>query len=206
MDWDVVDGLSMVPGLLGAYWLAWTSNDFVYRIAVLAWGWTCICSMAYHFNKCHPRLLKYDQQAQWVSQVVMCLGTPQSSWPIVVGGMIPAGWKLRTVINAFGALWFARHKPVAVVLLLMSYVAYLVQFPLKIPWTHSVFHMFLHAAGLVVALDPYKKYTVPIHPDWAWLFFAVGAALLFPPKELEPYDKYESNDRPLRTAHPSAIG
>lgn len=206
MDWDIVDGLTMVPGLVGVYWLAWSSNDFVYRISVLSWGWTCVCSMAYHFNKCDLRLRKYDQRAQWVSQVFMILETPQSSWPIVLGGMLPVDWKTRTVINGLGMLWFARHKPVAVVLYLLSFVAYLIQFPMKIQWSHSVFHVLIHVAGLVVALDPFKKYTVPIHPDWAWLFFAAGAAFLLPPKELEPYNKYEPNDRSLRAARPSPVG
>lgn len=183
MDQDYIDGLTMIPGLLGAYWLAWSSDDFVYRVAVLAWGWVCLCSMAYHFNKCAPHLLRYDQRAQWVSQIFMILETPQSSWPIVVGGMMPVGWKGRTLINAAGALWFARHQPVSVVLLLLSYAAYLLQFPLKLAWLHSVFHILLHAAGGIVAMYPVKKYTVPIHADWAWLVFAAGAALLMPSAE-----------------------
>ena len=184
MDQDIIDGLTMMPGLLGVYWLAWSSDDFVYRIAVLAWGWTCICSMFYHFNKCNPHFLKYDQRAQWVSQAVMTLETPQSSWPIVVGGLVPVGWKGRTVINGVGALWFARHQPVAIVLLLLSYAAYLIQFPTGLAWMHSVFHMLLHAAGGVVAINPVKKYTLPIHAGWAWLVWLLGAWLLAPPKAL----------------------
>jgi hypothetical protein len=184
MDWDVIDGLTMVPGLLGSYWFAWSSNDFVYRIAVLAWGWVCLCSMAYHFSNCEQKLLKYDQRAQWVSQMFMTLETPQSSWPIVVGGMIPVGWKGRAVINAAGALWFARHQPASLVILLVSYAAYLLQFPLKRAWLHSVFHMLLHTAGCIVALNPVKKYTVPVHADWAWLFFVFGAVALMPSRQV----------------------
>jgi hypothetical protein len=184
MDWDVVDGTTMIPGLLGSYWLAWSSDDFVYRIAVLAWGWVCICSMVYHFNKCDPRLLKYDQRAQWVAQVFMILETPQSSWPILLCGLTPVGWKGRTVLNGVGALWFARHQPVSIVLLLLSYVAYILQFPTGVKWAHSAFHLLLHASGLVVALNPVKKFILPIHADWAWLVWLLGAWLLMPPAAL----------------------
>lgn len=183
MDQDVIDGLTMVPGLVGSMWLAWTSNDFVYKIAVLAWGWVCVCSMVYHFSRCNPDLLKYDQRAQWVAQVFMILETPQSSWPIVVGGLLPVDWKTRMVLNDLGALYFAWHKPLAVVTLILSYVAYLAQYATGHAWTHSVFHILLHLAGLQVALDPYKKWHLSwIPPSFAWVVFGVGTWALLPPR------------------------
>jgi len=180
MDWDVIDGLTMIPGLVGAHLLAWSSDDFVYRIAVLAWGWTCLCSMAYHFNKCDPKLLYYDHRAQWVSQVFMILETPQSSWPVVIGGLAPVGFKGRCLLNGIGALYFARHEPLAVCFLLTSYMAYILQFPTKKKWLHSVFHCFLHMAGWVVAVRPVKKFTINIDPDWAWPVWILGAWALAP--------------------------
>jgi len=92
MNWDQVDALTMVPGLVGTWVMAWMSADFVYRISVLSWGWCCLCSIVYHLHNCDPKFLKYDLRAQWVSQVFMILETPQSSWPVLLGGLAPVGY------------------------------------------------------------------------------------------------------------------
>jgi hypothetical protein len=181
MNWDQLDALTMVPGLVGTWVLAWMSNDFVYRISVLSWGWCCLCSIVYHLHNCDPKLLRYDLRAQWVSQVFMILETPQSSWPVLLGGLSPVGYKGRVFINGLGAFYFLWHSTLAKGLLLMSYLAYVVQFPFKIPWSHSIFHVLLHCAGAVPALSPVKKFSLSwIHPDWAWVVFGLGALILIP--------------------------
>jgi hypothetical protein len=184
MDWDVVDALTMLPGLVGAHIFAWQSDDFVYRVAVLSWGWCCLCSMLYHLKRCDPEYLKYDMRAQWVSQVFMILGTPQSSWPIIVGGLLTDNYWLRVVLNGMGAFYFLWHLPVARYILLLSYAAYALQFPTGMKWLHSVFHLLLHVAGGMAALNPVKKYTIGLHPVWAWPVFWVGARLLLPVKKI----------------------
>ena len=180
MDWDVVDGVSMIPGFFWTNYLAWQSDDFMYRIAVLAWGWCCMCSMCYHFSGNDPKLLKYDLRSQWVSQAVLTLETPQSSWPIVAGGLLPVGENARMVLNGIGAFHFAAHKPLAQLFFAMAFASYFLQFPTKKKWLHSVFHMFLHAAGIVVAVDPVKKYTSPVTAFWAWPVWLLGAWALAP--------------------------
>jgi hypothetical protein len=178
MDVDILDALSMLPGLVGSHYLAYMSDDFVYRIAVLSWGWTCLCSMVYHLSNCDPKLLKYDLRSQWVSQVFMVLETPQYSWPIVIGGLMPVGDKGRAFLNGLGGFYFLSHSRVSMIFLTLSYIAYFLQFKTKIRWAHSVFHILLHCAG--GSLIPYKKYTLPIDPVWAWGVFWVGAWILLP--------------------------
>jgi hypothetical protein len=181
MDWDLMDALTMIPGIVGTHYLAWTSDDFVYRIAVLSWGWCCACSMAYHLSNCDLKLRYYDLRAQWVSQVFMILETPQYSWPIILGGLAPVDWRGRMILNALGALYFVHHIRLATILLTLAYVAYIAQFPTKKKWFHSVFHLLLHWTGAVVALSPIKKYTLTwVHPDMAWLVFIIGTILLLP--------------------------
>jgi hypothetical protein len=182
MDWLVVDGISMIPGFFWTNYLAWQSDDFMYRIAVLAWGWCCMCSMCYHFSGDDPKLLKYDLRSQWVSQAVITLETPQSSWPIVVGALLPVGENTRMVLNGIGAFYFSAHKPLAQLFFAMAFASYYLQFPTKKKWLHSVFHMLLHAAGIVVAVDPVKKYTSPVAAFWAWPVWLLGAWALAPPR------------------------
>ena len=184
MDWNVVDGLTMIPGLIWTNYLAFQSDDFMYRIEVLAWGWCCVCAMFYHFSANDRTLLKYDLRSQWVSQATLTLGTPQSSWPIVVGGLLPVGENTRMVLNGVGAFHFSMHKPLAQLFFVFAFASYFLQFPTKKKWLHAVFHGWLHAAGWVVAIDPVKKYTVPIPAFWAWPVWLLGAWLLAPPKEL----------------------
>jgi hypothetical protein len=181
MNWDQVDALTMVPGIVGTWALAWLSDDFVYRVSVLSWGWCCLCSMVYHLHNCDPKFLRCDLRAQWVSQIFMIIESPQYSWPVILGGLAPVGYKGRVLLNGLGAFYFVWHSTLAKTFLLMSYVAYFIQFPLKITWAHSIFHMLLHCSGGTVALRPFKKYSLPwIHPDWAWVVFVVGALILIP--------------------------
>jgi len=181
MNWDQVDALTMVPGIVGTWVLAWFSDDFVYRVSVLSWGWCCLCSMVYHLHNCDPKFLRCDLRAQWVAQIFMVLETPRSSWPIIMGGLAPVGYKGRVFLNGLGALYFVWHSTLAKTFLLFSYVAYFIQFPLKITWGHSIFHILLHFSGGTVALRPIKKYALQwVHPDWAWVIFAIGALILIP--------------------------
>jgi hypothetical protein len=142
--------------------------------------------MCYHFSGDDPKLLKYDLRSQWVSQAVLTLETPQSSWPIVVGGLLPVGDNTRMVLNGIGAFHFSAHKPLAQLFFGLAFASYFLQFPTKKKWLHSVFHMLLHAAGIVVAIDPVKKYTSPVAAFWAWPVWLLGAWALAPPKEKAP--------------------
>jgi hypothetical protein len=66
----------------------------------------------------------------------------------------------------------------------MAFSSYFLQFQIKKPWLHTVFHVFLHVAGIVVALDPVQKYTPHIHANWAWPVWLLGAWALAPPAAL----------------------
>jgi hypothetical protein len=180
MMWDVIDALTMIPGIVGSHYLAWSSNDFVYRISVLSWGWCCLCSMAYHLSNCEPRLLKYDLRAQWVSQVFLVLETPQYSWPIILGGMIPVGNNGRMFLNFLGGYYCLWHSTLAMIFLTFSYIAYFSQFINDMKFFHSIFHVLVHCAGYVASQASVKKYSIDVHPDWAWGVFWVGAWVLFP--------------------------
>ena len=184
MDWDTLDAVSMVPGIIGGHLMAWRSDDFVYRVAVLSWGWCCLCSMVYHLKRCDQEYFKYDLRAQWVSQVFMVLVTPQSSWPIILGGVLTDNYWARVVLNGLGGLYFLWHLPVARAILAVSYVAYVGQYVTGQKWLHSVFHMLMHTAGAFVALNPVKKYTIGLNPVWAWPVFWTGARLLLPVKKM----------------------
>jgi hypothetical protein len=186
VDWDVIDALSMVPGIVMTHVLAWRSDDFVYRVSALSWGWCCVCSMVYHLSHCNQEYLKYDMRGQWISQVFMILVTPQSSWPVIVGGLISDDYRVRVVLNATGAFYFVWHLYIARFVLLASYIVYVTQYALglRVKWLHSVFHILLHIAGGLVGLYPVKKYTLNVHPDWAWPVFWIGALFLIPVRKL----------------------
>jgi hypothetical protein len=140
--------------------------------------------MLYHLKRCDPEYLKYDMRAQWVSQVFMILGTPQSSWPILLGGLLPVNYNLRVVLNGLGAFYFLSHIRAAQYILLLGYAAYVAQFPTGMKWFHSVFHLLVQVAGGMAALNPVKKYNIGLHPVWAWPVFWVGARLLLPVKKI----------------------
>jgi hypothetical protein len=197
MNWDVVDALTMAPGIIGTGVLAYFSDDFVYRVAVLSWGWTCVCSMIYHLHNCDPKLLKYDLRAQWVSQVFMILETPQYSWPILIGGLVPVGNKGRIFLNGAGAFYFLSHSMTSMLILIAAYAAYMAQFLFKVKWSHSLFHLLVHCAGGLAALSPVKKYSCTIHPDWAWGVFAAGSIILLPPMNLFSLFKWSKTSRVL---------
>jgi hypothetical protein len=91
------------------------------------------------------------------------------------------------VLNGIGAFHFSRHKPLAHLFFTLAFVSYFLQFPTKKKWLHSVFHMFLHAGGIVVAIDPVKNYELPVGAFWAWPVWLLGTWLLAPPKEEIPY-------------------
>lgn len=189
MDVDTLDALTMIPGIMGGHYLASLSDDFVYRIAVLSWGWICICSMIYHLSKCDPKLLRRDMRVQWVSQAVIILETPRVSWPVVLGGLLPVSPTTRMALNGIGGIYASWHSTSSTVLLVISYLAYIAQFPTKKKWLHSVFHVFLQLSAGALALSPVKKYSLPIHPDWAWVVFWTGAFILSPRKEIIDYMK-----------------
>lgn len=174
MNADQVDALSMIPGVVGVHWLAWQSDDFIFKISVLSWVWCCVCSMKYHWNGCQPAHLEADLRSQWVSQVFMILSTPRPSWPVAVAGVLPVNTSTRKVLNGLGGLYFASHSWAATAWMALAYVFYLGQFPLKKPWMHSAFHLCLHASGATVARDPVKKYHVPISGKWAYVVEALG--------------------------------
>lgn len=180
MDCDLVDALTMVPGIVMAHGFAWSSDDFVYKVALLSWVWVCACSMVYHLNWCERKLRRYDLRAQWVAQVFMTLGTPQSSWPVVVGGLIPTRRMGRVVLNGIGAVYFLWHSMAGQAWLLSSYFFYFGQFLFDKPWMHSAFHMCLHCAGGCAALKPTYKYHVPISGKWAYVVEFVGLMILLP--------------------------
>lgn len=182
MESDRVDALTMVPGIMGAHWLAWTSDDFIFKISVLSWVWCCACSMVYHWNRCDPTLLHADLRSQWVSHAFLVLSTRRPSWPIVVAGVLPVNTRARQVLNGLSGLWFASHMWASTVWVLLAYSLYLGQFPLKNPWMHSAFHMCLHASGAAVARDYVTKYHVPISGKWAYVVEAVGLLILLPPR------------------------
>jgi len=184
MDWDVLDAMTMLPGIIGTHLLAWRSDDFVYRVAVLSWGWCCMCSMLYHLKRCDKEYLKYDTRAQWVSQAFMILETPQSSWPVVIGGLLTDRYWPRVILNGIGAFYFLWHAPVSKVFLLFAYLAYFAQHITGLKCFHSVFHILLHCAGFGIALNPVKKYTIGLNPVWAWPVFWIGARLLLPVKKI----------------------
>ena len=179
MNWDQLDALTMVPGL-GVGILAWMSNDFLYRIAALSWIWCCICSIVYHLNNCDPKFLSYDLRAQWVSTTFMSLATPQYPQLVFLAGIIPFGTPVRRVLNCLSGFYFVSHSLRASIWIAAAFGFYVLQFPTKIKWMHSAFHMCLHAAGLHVALDPRPRYSVNVHPGWAWVVFGIGTLILIP--------------------------
>lgn len=180
MDWDLIDGLTMVPGIIGTHYLAWQSDDFVYRVAVLSWSWCCWCSMQYHLSFCNPKLLRYDLRAQWVSCACMLLVTPQYSWPVIVGGLIPLENNGRMFVNSISAYYFAWSSTTAMAFLTLAYISYFAQFPLRVKWLHSVFHALAHCAVFTMIQSPVQKYTLDIHPAWAWPVCWFGALFLLP--------------------------
>jgi len=180
MNVDLVDAMTMVPGIVGVHWFAWSSDDFVYKVSVLSWVWVCACSMTYHLNWCDRKLLRYDLRAQWVAQIFMTLSTPQQSWPILLGGLAPTRRAARGVLNGLGAFYFLCHTKVGQVWLLISYFFYIGQFVLNRPWMHSAFHLCMHCAGGCAALNPTYKYHVPISGKWAYVVELIGLAILLP--------------------------
>ena len=180
MNVDLIDALTMVPGIVVFHGFAWSSDDFVYKVSALAWVWVCACSMVYHLNWCDRKLLRYDLRAQWVAQAVMTLSSPQPSWPIVVGGLVPTHRMGRVVLNGLGAYHFLWHTVSGQAWLTLSYFLYFGQFLFDKPWMHSVFHLCLHCAGACAALKPTYKYHVPISGKWAYVVEFIGLAVLIP--------------------------
>jgi len=180
MNTDLIDALTMVPGIVMAHGFAWSSDDFMFKTSVLAWVWVCVCSMVYHLNWCDGELLKYDLRAQWVAQAVMSLCSPQSTWPIVLGGFAPVGIKGRIFLNGLGAYHFLRHTRWGGVWLAVSYMFYISQYVTRKPWMHSVFHLSLHCGGACGALQPLVKFPVPISGKWAYVVEFVGLMMLLP--------------------------
>lgn len=180
MNADLVDALTMVPGIVMVHGFAWSSDDFMYKTSVLSWAWVCACSMVYHLNWCDRKLLKYDLRAQWVTQAVMTLSSPQSTWPIVLGGFAPVGVKGRVLMNGLGAYNFLRHTKWGAVWLTVSYMFYISQYVTRKPWMHSAFHLCLHGGVACAALEPTYKYHVPISGKWAYVVEFVGLAVLLP--------------------------
>lgn len=181
---DAVDALTMVPGIVGAHWFAWRSDDFVYKVSVLSWVWTCACSMIYHFNGSPRELRRSDLTSQWVSQAFMTLSTPQPSWPILIGGFAPVRRTGRAVLNGLGGYYFMWHYRKALTWLTSSYLLYVGQYVLKQPWMHGAFHLCLHAAGACVASDPVTKWRVPIPGALAYVVEVVGLVALLPRRTL----------------------
>lgn len=180
MNVDLVDALTMVPGIVMAHGFAWSSDDFMYKTSVLAWAWVCACSMVYHLNWCDRKMLKYDLRAQWVAQAVMSLCSPQSTWPIVLGGFAPVGPKGRIFLNGLGAYHFLWHTKWGGVWLTAAYMCYILQHITRRPWMHSAFHLCLHCAGGCAAIRPTYKYHVPISGKWAYVVEFVGLMILLP--------------------------
>lgn len=136
--------------------------------------------MVYHLNWCDRKLLKYDLRAQWVTQAVMTLSSPCQTWPIVLGGFAPVGVKGRVVLNGLGAYYFLWHTLAGPALLTLAYFFYIGQFVFNKSWMHSAFHLALHCGGACGAINPVKKYHVPIPGKWAYLVEFVGLAVLLP--------------------------
>jgi hypothetical protein len=175
-----LDALTMVPGIVWVHWVAWFSNDFIFKISALSWVWCCICSMLYHASHCDKNFLKYDLRSQWISQAFMTLSTPQSSLPLVIGGLAPVGKKGRIILNGIGGLYFVWHHRRARMFMALSYMLYFGQFFTKLPFMHSAFHLCLNYAGGIVVFEPVKKYHVPIDPRWAYVVELVGIIFLIP--------------------------
>ena len=178
---DEIDALSMTPGIAMVHWFAWNSDEFIYKISVLSWVWVCACSINYHLSGCSREMLRYDLRAQWVAQVFILLSTPQSAWPVLVCGLLPVRRKGRLLLNGLGAYWFLWHTGMGKILLTISYSFYIGQFMTGHRWMHSVFHLFLHAAGACAAVKPRRKFMVPL-PGWtAYIVEVAGLFLLLPP-------------------------
>lgn len=176
-----MDAATMVPGIVVSHYLAWKSDDFVYRVAVLSWVWCCMCSIIYHLSKCNSKLKYYDLRSQWVSQAFMILETPQHSYPIILGGILPVNYTGRLILNGIGGFYFVHHNRMSAFILTLAYIVYFAQFPTRMKWGHSVFHLLLNWSGTMVALSPVKKYTLPwVHPGFAWVVYVVGMILLLP--------------------------
>jgi hypothetical protein len=180
MNWDQVDALTMVPGIIGVHWLAARSDDFLFRIAALSWTWCCMCSMIYHLHNCDPKLLRYDLRSQWVSITVMSLVTHRHTQLIALLGIIPFRTEVRQVLNCLSAFYFASHSWMGLMWMAMAFGFYALQFPTKIRWMHSAFHICLHLSGLQVALDPRPRWAVAINPGWAYVIQFLGALILIP--------------------------
>lgn len=180
MNGDLVDALTMVPGILMVHWFAWWSDDFMFKTSALAWVWVCVCSMNYHLHGCDKKMLRSDLRAQWVAQAVMSLCSPQSTWPIVLGGLAPVGKWGRIALNGLGAYHFLWHTKWGGFWLALGYVFYLAQYLIKKPWMHSIFHMCLHCAGACGILDHVVKYPLPIPGVLAYAVEILGILFLLP--------------------------
>jgi hypothetical protein len=184
MNVDMVDGLTMVPGIVVFHWFAWRSDDFVFKVSALSWVWVCACSMNYHFSGCDRKMLRYDLRAQWVAQAFMTMSSPRPSWPIIIGGILPVRRTGRVTLNGLGAYYFLWHTFAGPALLTLAYFFYIGQFVFNKPWMHSAFHLILHCGGACGAINPVKKYHVPIPGKWAYLVEVVGLVLLLPIKQI----------------------
>jgi hypothetical protein len=160
------------------HWLAWSSDDFMYRISVLSWGWCCICSIRYHWSGCDQRKLQADLTSQLISQIFMSQQTRANAWPIIIGAILPVGFKMRMAMNCIGALYIFWDGYLCRFMLLASYACYFAQYIFGLKWFHSIFHLLLNFALGLAALSPAPKYTLPVNPVWAWPVFW-GPVILF---------------------------
>jgi hypothetical protein len=97
--------------------------------------------------------------------------TPTHAGPIVVGAMLPVGFKVRMIMNGIGALYVFWDVYWCRIILSLSYIAYVGQYVFGKKWLHAVFHLLLHYALYLAAVNPTAKYSLEINPVWAWPVF-----------------------------------